>query len=190
MSAQAQAFYEKVGEEVLQEFDLGHVMETKRMNKENEENEEKKRLLISLAERMEKVKIKVQSLSQGDLAKVDKNNLMSEMESAMMTHSKIIDDIFQMKTALEDMKSIRNNLTQMIHHKLKFRNQLNLKTAKEIQTYMDADVIFNQVIVQIKKVEAQIEKSQEFSSLLRSKIGFIRDLTKLKTQELFGEQSG
>jgi len=186
----ATAFYAEVGNHMNRNLDLDILAKEQRMTKDKEDTEKKVKLLVALAERMEKVKIKVQNLSQSDLSKVDKNNLHTEMETAMLTHSKIIDDVYQMKVAIGDMKAIRNSLTQMLHHKLKFRNQLNLKSAKEIQTYMDADATFNQVNIQIKKLEALIEKSQEFSSLLRSKIGFIRDLTKLKTQELFGEQSG
>lgn len=188
MTAEA-LFFKEIEKNVFNEMEHVDRAERRQMAKDVEEEEKKQKLLQAMYERMQNVKVKVRELDEKNLGKVDKNNLMTEMEDAMLTHSKIIDDIFQMKNALQDMISIRNSLTQMLHHKLKFRNQLNLKTSKEIQTYMDADATFNKVVMQIKKVEAQIEKSQEYSSLLRSKIGFIRDLTKLKTQELFGEQS-
>jgi len=159
------------------------------MTRDAEEQEKKKQLIGMIDSILARVKVRVVDVTRDDIM-IDKDNLLIDMENSMIFHSHIIKDICDLRNALEEMKTIRNSLIQLLHHRLRFKNQFHLKSVKEIETYISGDEAYNHINLQIQKVEAQIEKSSEFSSMLKSKIGFIRDVTKLKTQELFGEKGG
>lgn len=181
------AFFTEV--ETRMNHDLEQYRSQNELKNQNTEEFNKQCLLEALNNITHRIKIKVPDIDRPDL-KIDKNNLQMEMEETMILHSNVLDDLFQLRTVKEEMKAIMNSLVQILHHRVKFKNQYKLKTTREVETYIAGDAIFNQINIQIKKVEAQIEKSSELSSLLKSKIGFIRDLTKLKAQELFGESRG
>lgn len=158
-------------------------------NRENEiirKNQEKE--ILSKIDAIEnKAILRVFKLGKEDIS-IDKNNLIQEMESAMVLHSNVIDDIFTLKMVIEEMKIILNSLIGSLHHNLKFKNQYKLKSKTEIDTYIAKDPFYNIVNIRIKKIQSQLEKSENFSGMLKQKIGFIRDLTKMRTQELYGNK--
>jgi len=133
------------------------------------------------------IQIKVPTLKKSHMA-IDKANLHAEMERTMVLHSYIIDDIFTMKTLLQKMKVLLNGLVGILHHNLRFKNQLRLKGAKEVETYIAQEPSYNTININIQSVNNIIERSNELSSMIKQKIGFIRDLTKMRTQEMFSEK--
>jgi len=185
----AQAFFENMENQILEDVTLSRKSEKAKRMKDQEEKDRKQKLLNMLIELVSKIKIRVPNVSKSDLS-IDQDNLAIDMEETMILHSNVINDLQELRNAKEEMKIILNGIVQELHHKFRFKNSYTLKSGKEVEIYIAGDPVYNQVNVQIKKVEAQIEKSQEFSSLLKSKIGFIRDLTKLQTQKLFGESRG
>jgi hypothetical protein len=133
------------------------------------------------------IKVKVPTLKDSDIS-IDKNNLRQEMERTMVLHSYIIDDIYQMKCLVQKMKVLLNSLVGIIHHNLKFKNQLRLKSAKEMETYIAQEPSYNIININIQNVNNIIDRSTDHSGLIKQKIGFIRDLIKMRTQELFSEK--
>jgi len=133
------------------------------------------------------LKVKVPFLDSSAIA-IDKNNLHQEMERTMVLHSHIIDDIYQMKCLVQKMKALLNSLVGILHHNLKFRNQLRLKSAKEMETYIAQEPSYNIINMNIQNVNNVIDRSTDQSGMIKQKIGFIRDLIKMRTQEMFGEK--
>ena len=145
-------------------------------------------MLVDQAEKIQQsVSIQVPQLHSKDIS-IDKKMLNKEMESAMVLHSNIIDDIFKLKNLVEQMKVLLNSAVGILHHNLKFKNQYKLKTTKELDTYIAREPSYNIINVRIREIQNLIDRSMEYSGLIKQKIGFIRDLTKMRTQEMFSEK--
>jgi len=162
----------------------------KEMENTNTQNQVEQKYIADFMEQtdlLEKsVIIKITELKKSQLA-IDKNNLRQEMETSMVLQSNIIEDIFNLKNTLEKMKVVRNGLVGILHHNVRFKNQFKLKTAKEIETYIAKEPSYNNINIRICHIQNFIEKSSEFCGMMKQKIGFIRDLTKQRTQEMFRE---
>lgn len=160
-----------------------HERQRKIMNAEEESRREA--ILKTISEIEAKAIVKVPSLSREDIS-IDKTRLNEEMERAMVIHSNIIEDIHTLKLVVEEMKVILNSVVGSLHHNLKFKNQYKLKTTKDLDTHIAKDPLYNQINIRIKRIQSLIEKSENYSGMLKQKVGFIRDLTKMRTQEMFG----
>ena len=79
-------------------------------NKETLEREkEKKQKLLDITKQVEsRIKIKVISLSDEQL-RIDKENIVDDMDRTMILHSHIIDDVFDLQKSLEEIKVIQNS---------------------------------------------------------------------------------
>ena len=86
---------------------------------------------------------------------------------------------------IEEMKVILNSVVGSLHHNLRFKNQYKLKSKTEVETYIAKDPFYNMINIRIKRIQSQLEKSENYSGMIKQKIGFIRDLTKMRTQEMF-----
>lgn len=150
--------------------------------------ENQKAILAKVESIEERAIIRVLSLDKSDIS-IDKTRLSEEMERSMVLYSHVIEDIFTLKLVLEEIKVILNGVVGNLHHNLKFKNQYNLKTTKDLETHIAKDQLYNLINVKIKRIQSLIEKGDNYSNLLKQKIGFIRDLTKMRTQEMFGESA-
>jgi len=144
-------------------------------------------LLTKMKQLKESVVIKVTGLNPSDIG-IDKKRLIGEMQESMVLHSNIIEDIFNLKQVQEKMKVMLNGLVGILHHNLKFQNQYNLRPGKELDTYIAKEPSYNTINIEIRNVQNMIERSSELSGIMKQKIGFIRDLTKQRTQEMFSEK--
>jgi len=133
------------------------------------------------------IKVKVPTLKNSNIT-IDQKNLHQEMERSMIVHSHIIHDVYQMKCLVQKMKVLLNSLVGTLHHSLKFKNQLRVKSAKEMETYIAQEASYNIININIQNVNNIIERSSELSNMMKQKIGFIRDLTKMKTQEMYSAE--
>jgi len=150
-----------------------------------EEEKQKMLLMNKLLDIEKRAIIKVSSLRREDVS-INKDQLNEEMESSMVVHSNIIEDIYTLQLVMEEMKVVLNSVVGTLHHNLKFKNQFKLKTTKDLETHIAKDPLYNQINIRIKRVQSLIEKSENYSGMMKQKIGFIRDLTKMRTQEMFG----
>ena len=179
-------FYEKLNQGIQSEMENEFTKYQVHASHTKEQEDKIQNLLQKLEQLMLSTHVKVTGLSSSDIA-IDKNNLHSEMEKTMVLHSNIIDDIHNLKILQEKMKVLLNSVVGILHHNLKFKNQLKLKTGKELETYIVQEPSYNTINVNIKNIQNMIERSSEYSGMLKQKIGFIRDLTKMRTQEMFSE---
>ena len=162
----------------------------RRENDKMKITEEQNKKIQDLLDRLELIEsgtcIKVPELSRKDIS-IDQNHLSVEFETSMILHSHIITDIRRLKDILEEMKVLRNTLVGILHHSLKLQNQYRLKTAKEFDTYIAQEPSYNTINLKIQKMKSLITQSEEYSADMKQKIGFIRDLTKKRTQEMYKE---
>lgn len=180
-------FFQSVQNSMNQDINTHAVQKQDNQQLSKKEQEDIKNLLVSAEVLQNSVQVKVEGLSQDDIS-IDKHNLVGGMEKSMVLRSHIIDDIFNVKCVINKLKVIRNMIVTVLHHNLRFKNQYNLKSMKEVETYMASDRSYNTINVRIKDLENFVDRLDAFSQTVREKIGFIRDLTKLKTQECFNEK--
>jgi hypothetical protein len=183
MSVAELAFFEKVQSEM--NFDLPAYNQFSK--KKDIEFPDFSHLYDNILEMEKSVLMRVPDLSEEEL-KIDKYNLVSELEKTMILHSHIIQDLQDLRIFRSAISNILDNLIGKLYHFLKFKNQYNLKTTKEIEVYLGLNPTYIQIRNKVKALDAQIEKSEENGNLLKNKVGFIRDYTKYKTQEMFNER--
>lgn len=150
----------------------------------DKETEKKKRLLAIMKDIESKLKVRVLALTPEQLT-IQRDNIVDDMDKTMVLNSHIIDDIFNLQRTLEDVKVIQNSLLCLLHHSLKFKNKIRLKGSKELDTYIASDYYFNEINVATKRLSGMIEKSNNYSGLIKQKIGFLRDLQKDQTASRF-----
>lgn len=183
----AAAFFAKVSQGIEEEME-NEFVKFQSQNQQSAEDQKRLHDLLQSADTLQKsIQIRVTELSRSDIS-IDKKNLHGEMESTMVLHSNLIEDIYQLKGIIEKMKVLLNGVVGILHHNLKFKNQFRLKSAKEVETYIAQEPAYNAINVRIKELQNLVERSTEFSSMIKQKIGFIRDLTKMRTQEMFSEK--
>lgn len=150
-----------------------------------EKEKEKKQKLLAITKQVEeRIKVRILSISQEQLS-IQRDNIVDDMDRTMVLHSHIIEDIFQLQQALEDIKVIQNSLICLLHHSLKHKNRIKIKGTKELDTYIASDYFYNEINLASKRVIYMIEKSNNYSRLISQKIGFLRDLQKDHTAKLY-----
>lgn len=150
-----------------------------------EKEKEKKQKLLAITKQVEsRLIIRVVTLTNEQVS-IQRENLVEDMDRTMILHSHIIEDIFNLQQALEDIKVIQNSLLCLLHHSLKFKNKIKIKGNRELETYMASDYYYNEINLAAKRVVNMIEKSNNYSVLIRQKIGFIRDLQKDNTAKYY-----
>jgi len=159
------------------------------LNIQNEEalakEKEKKQRLLAITKDVEsKIQVRVLTLTSEQLT-IQREDLVEDMDRTMVLHSHIIEDIFSLQRALEDIKVIQNSLLCLLHHSLKHKNKVRLKGNKELDTYMASDYFYNEINIAVKRIQSLIEKSNNYSGLVKQKIGFLRDLQKDQTAKRF-----
>jgi len=177
-------FVQRVGMEMDSEIEL---QQTEHSNHQLDKlnDQQKIQFLLDQIETIEKsVLVHVPKLKKKDL-EIDINTLRENMEETMILHSHIIDDIYSLRSAQEQLKTLLNGLVGILHHSLKFKNPFKLKTTKEMDTYIAKEPSYNTLNIRIRNVQNMIDKSLEYSALLKQKIGFIRDLLKDRTQDKY-----
>lgn len=183
----AKDFYQKISEHMTSEgidFKTEEDIQDQ-INIQNQEalakEKEKKQKLLAITKQVEsRLQVRVLSLSNEQVS-VQRDNLVDDMDRTQILHSHIIEDIYNLQQALEDIKVIQNSLVCLLHHSLKFKNKIKLKSSRELETYMASDYFYNEINLSIKRITNLIEKSNNFSVLIRQKIGFLRDLQKNET---------
>ena len=179
------------GDKMIQGIDSqmeSELVINKAQQKRSSEDQKQINDLVTAAMNLQRsVKIKVTSLSKSDMA-IDKHQLRTEMEDTMVLQSNIIEDMFAVRGVIEKLKAILNQVVGILYHNLKFNNQYRLKSAKDMETYLAQDPSYNTVNIRIKELQNFVDRSQEFSGMIKQKIGFIRDLTKMRTQEMYSEK--
>jgi hypothetical protein len=183
----AAAFFAKVAQGIDEEMENEFTKFQSQNQKSQQDQQKLQELLLSADVLQKSINIRVTQLSRADIA-IDKKNLHGEMESTMVLHSNLIEDTFQLKGLIEKMKVLLNGVVGILHHNLRFKNQFRLKSAKEMDTYIAQEPAYNAINVRIKELQNLVERSQEFAGMIKQKIGFIRDLTKMRTQEMFSEK--
>ena len=187
----AKDFYAKVSEHMNEEgidFKTEEDIQDQ-INIQNAEalakEKEKKQKLLTITKQVEaRLTIRVNSLSNEQVS-IQRDNLVEDMDRTMILHSHIIEDIFGLQSALEDIKVIQNSLLCLLHHSLKFKNKIKIKGNRELDTYMASDYYYNEINLAAKRIINMIEKSNNYSVLIRQKIGFIRDLQKDSTAKYY-----
>lgn len=187
----AKAFYEKISEHMEEEGidfktedDIQEQINIQTAEAAAKEKEKKQKLLAITKQVESRLTIRVPSLTNDQIS-IQRDNLVEDMDRSMILHSHIIEDIFALQQALEDIKVIQNSLLCLLHHSLKFKNKIKLKGNRELDTYMASDYFYNEINLASKRIINMIEKSNSYSVLIRQKIGFIRDLQKDHTAKYY-----
>jgi len=183
----AAEFFAKVGQEIGNDMETEYTQQKVHRQQEVDEQKLIQGLMMQVDELEKSVVVRVPNLKNSDIS-IDKRNLHSEMEKTMVMQSNIIDDIYGLKCTQEKMKVLLNGLVGILHHNLRFRNQFKIKTAKEIETYIAKETSYNAINIRICNIQHLIDRSSEYSNMIKQKVGFIRDLTKMRTQEMFSEK--
>ncbi len=177
-------FANKINQEIHQSLETEFVQHTDNQQRSESDIQRLKLLMHQAKTIFNNVKIRVPTLSANE-TNINRKKLHDAMEKSMVLNSKILDDLFELRNALDNINVVLNGVVGILYHNLKFKNRLKLKTTKELDTYVAQERSYNTVNLYCSQIKNSIDRSKGYSSNVKQKIGFIRDLMQSRTQEMY-----
>jgi len=142
--------------------------------KEVERTEVKTKLLNQVKSIIGNTIIRVEYIDE-DVYKVDKSNMLGEIYRLQLLSSKIREDIFDIKNSIQKIKTIQYAMASYIEEEARKRPINPAKTIKEVEQYIHTDRYYNDLEIELNRVQGILERTTSMSISVNTQIGFIRD---------------
>lgn len=174
----------EVMERELPEFSTTDNVNNALQQRERNFNHSKNQLLEQIQDIWNNTTIRVGSVPEG-MYKIDKDNIVDDMERLQVLSANIREDIFEFNKSLSRMKACQHGLAMLIANYYNSSNLTRPKTNKELENKVTSDHTYMASSIKIDEMKALISRSESMLWSLNQQVGFVREVLKMATQRLF-----
>lgn len=118
------------------------------------------------------VKIRVPKMDESVFS-IDEDMLITDMQDTMVYGSHLNDDIYAIKSMVDEIKNIEGTYVGILSHLITKKGNYRIKNVQELDAYLNMDKNLNEIRSLVAKAQAKLEQYKGYKKLIDQKLFFL-----------------